>query len=90
MWSLTSCLSFGVHFNTPALPHAPIPLNPSLYSLSNGADSSWGRIVTGKPLGQVPFQANIDLLRLYLTHREEIVESIEAVLNAQRKPIRYL
>jgi hypothetical protein len=40
-------------------------------------------------LDQVPFQANIELLRLYLTHREEIVESIEAVLNAQRKPIRY-
>ena len=49
-----------------------------------------GRIVTGKPFGQVPFQANVELLRLFLTHREEIVESIEAVLNAQRKPIRYL
>jgi hypothetical protein len=49
-----------------------------------------GRIVTGKPFGQVPFQANVELLRLFLTHREDIVESIEAVLNAQRKPIRYL
>ncbi len=48
-----------------------------------------GRIVTGKPFGQVPFQANVDLLRLFLTHRENIVESIEAVLNAQRKPIAY-
>ena len=48
------------------------------------------RIVTGKPFGQVPFQANVELLRLFLTHREDIVESIEAVLNAQRKPIRYL
>ena len=46
--------------------------------------------VTGKPFGQVPFQANVELLRLFLTHREDIVESIEAVLNAQRKPIRYL
>ena len=55
-----------------------------------GADPSWGRIVTEKPFGQVPFQANVELLRLFLTHREEIVESIEAVLNAQRKPIRYL
>jgi hypothetical protein len=55
-----------------------------------GADSSQGRIVTGKPFGQVPFQANVELLRLFLTHREDIVESIEAVLNAQRKPIRYL
>ena len=49
-----------------------------------------GGIVTGKPFGQVPFQANVELLRLFLTHREDIVESIEAVLNAQRKPIPYL
>jgi len=33
---------------------------------------------------------NVELLRLFLTHREDIVESIEAVLNAQRKPIGYL
>jgi hypothetical protein len=46
--------------------------------------------MTGKPFGQVPFQANLELLRLFLTHREDIVESIEAVLNAQRKPIQYL
>jgi hypothetical protein len=37
-----------------------------------------------------PFPANLELLRLFLTHREDIVESIEAVLNAQRKPSRYL
>src|SRR5580700_8989456 len=37
-----------------------------------------------------PFQAHLELLRLFLTHREDIVESIETVLNAQRKPIRYL
>jgi hypothetical protein len=49
-----------------------------------------GRIVTGKPFGPVPFRVNIDLLRLFLAHREDIVESIEAVLNAQRKPIGYL
>src|SRR5215469_10031267 len=55
-----------------------------------GADSSWGRTVTGKPSGEVPFQANVELLRLFLTHREDIVESIEAALNAQRKPVRYL
>jgi hypothetical protein len=55
-----------------------------------GADSSWGHIVIGTPFGQVPFEANVELLRLFLTHREDIVESIEAVLNAQRKPIRYL
>ena len=55
-----------------------------------GADSSWGRVVTGKPVGQAPFQANVELLRLFLTNREDIVESIETVLNAQRKPIGYL
>jgi hypothetical protein len=49
-----------------------------------------GRIVTGKPLDQVPFQANVELLRLFLTHREDIVESIEAVLNAQQKPVQYV
>jgi hypothetical protein len=38
----------------------------------------------------VPFQQNLDLLRSFLTHREAIVESIEAVLNAQRKPIASL
>ncbi len=47
-------------------------------------------MVTGNPLVQVPFQANLDLLRLFLTHREDIVENIEAVLNAQRKPLPYL
>src|SRR5580704_8105565 len=49
-----------------------------------------GCIVTGKPFGQVPFQANVELLQLFLTRREDIVESIETVLNAQRKPIGYL
>ncbi|HEY3822986.1 MAG TPA: hypothetical protein VGL82_00430 [Bryobacteraceae bacterium] len=46
--------------------------------------------MTGNPSGQAPFQAHVELLRLFLTHCEDIVESIEAVLNAQRKPIRYL
>jgi hypothetical protein len=46
--------------------------------------------VTEKPFPQVPFQENVELLRLFLTHREDIVEGIEAVLNAQRKPIPYL
>jgi hypothetical protein len=39
---------------------------------------------------QVPFQANVELLQLFLTHREDIVEKIADVLNAQRKPIAYL
>jgi hypothetical protein len=69
---------------------APIPLKPSLYSLSNGCRFIVGRIVTGTPFGEVPFQANVELLRLFLMHREDIVESIEAVLNAKRKPIQYL
>jgi len=38
----------------------------------------------------VPFQAHIELLQFFLAHRDEIVERIEGVLNAQRKPIAYL
>src|SRR5580704_4419124 len=34
--------------------------------------------------------SSFELLRLFLTHRDDIVESIEALLNAQRKPIQYL
>ncbi len=41
-------------------------------------------------MGADLFQAHVELLRLFLADREDIVESIEAVLNAQRKPIRYL
>jgi hypothetical protein len=41
-------------------------------------------------MGAEPFQANVELLRLFLAHRADIVERIEAVLNAQRKPIGYL
>jgi hypothetical protein len=33
----------------------------------------------------VPFQEHVELLRLFLTHREAIVARIETVLNAQRK-----
>src|SRR5579863_2657685 len=73
-------------FDAPAV----VRLNPSLYSLSNECTSMAVRIVTGKPCGQAPFQAHVELLRLFLTHREDIVESIEAVLNAQRKPALYL
>src|SRR6516165_1068651 len=69
--------------------HFPrIALHPSLYSSSNGLGSIAGHIVTEKPFGQ--FQAHIELLRFFLTHREHIVESIESILNAQRKPVRYL
>ncbi|MEO8256710.1 MAG: hypothetical protein ABI868_05115 [Acidobacteriota bacterium] len=40
--------------------------------------------------GEVPFQAHLDLLHLFLKHRDEIVEKIQGLLNAQRKPIEYL
>ena len=38
----------------------------------------------------VPFQAHIELLRFFLAHRADIVERIQGLLNAQRKPIEYL
>jgi hypothetical protein len=40
----------------------------------------------GSEPGQVPFEAHVELLRHFLVHRAGIVESIEAILNAQRKP----
>ena len=39
---------------------------------------------------QVPFQAHIELLRLFLARRDRIVERVQGVLNAQRKPSEYL
>jgi hypothetical protein len=44
----------------------------------------------GGSFDQVPFQAHVELLQFFLTHREAIVESIQGVLNAQRQPVRYL
>jgi len=38
----------------------------------------------------VPFAAHIELLRFFLVQRDEIVERIGAVLNAQRAPVEYL
>ena len=38
----------------------------------------------------MPFQAHIELLQFFLTHRREVVERIQGVLNAQRRPIEYL
>jgi hypothetical protein len=37
-----------------------------------------------------PFEAHVDLLHAFLAHRDEIVERIQGVLNAQRKPADYL
>src|SRR3954451_16571427 len=42
------------------------------------------------PALAVPFQAHIELLEFFLTRRDEIVERIQGVLNAQRKPAGYL
>jgi hypothetical protein len=46
--------------------------------------------VTASARGLVPFQAHLALLDVFLARREEIVESIQGVLNAQRQPIPYL
>ena len=40
--------------------------------------------------GSVPFQAHIELLQFFLARRADIVERIQTLLNAQRKPIEYL
>jgi len=37
----------------------------------------------------VPFDAHVELLRSFLARRDEIVERIEALLNAQRKPPQF-
>ncbi|HEV8392741.1 MAG TPA: hypothetical protein VGQ37_00645 [Vicinamibacterales bacterium] len=39
---------------------------------------------------QPAFQAHLDVLQCFLARRDDIVESIQGVLNAQRKPIQYL
>jgi hypothetical protein len=49
-----------------------------------------GSIVSGEQPGQLPFQAHVELLQLFLAHRDEIVEKIQGLLNAQRRPIQYL
>jgi hypothetical protein len=38
----------------------------------------------------IRFRAHVELLQAFLAHRDGIVEKIEAVLNAQRKPVEYL
>jgi hypothetical protein len=48
------------------------------------------RLRSEQRLGQVPFQAHVELLRSFLARREDIVERIQGVLNAQRKPVQYL
>src|SRR5262252_6556128 len=43
-----------------------------------------------KRFGHVPFHAHIQLIQLFLGHRDEIVERIQGLLNAQRKPLEHL
>ena len=40
--------------------------------------------------GEVPFQAHVDLLRFFLARRDAIVERVQELLNAQRRPIEDL
>jgi hypothetical protein len=40
--------------------------------------------------GEAPFNAHVELLALFLSHRKAIVDNIQGVLNAQRKPVQYL
>jgi hypothetical protein len=46
--------------------------------------------VLGERPGEVPFQAHVELLQSFLAHRDEIVEQIQGLLNAQRKPRQFL
>ncbi len=39
---------------------------------------------------EVPFQAHIELLQFFLARRDNIVDQLQGILNAQRKPIEYL
>ena len=41
-------------------------------------------------LSELAFQAHVELLRVFLARRGEIVERIQELLNAQRQPIHYL
>src|SRR5215470_19548601 len=43
---------------------------------------------TSRP-ADVPFQAHIELLHIFMVRRDEIVERIQGLLNAQRKPEHY-
>src|SRR6185503_14065146 len=69
--------------------HRPLSVLP----MGGGGESEEARLVAelriARP-GQVPFQAHIELLQFFLAHRDEIVERVQGLLNAQRKPIEYL
>lgn len=46
--------------------------------------------MSGEGATQVPFQAHVELLRSFLANRNTLVERIQNLLNAQRKPVQYL
>lgn len=52
--------------------------------------SAYNRAVSLAPPPEVPFQAHIEHLHTLLARRDGIVERIQALLNAQRKPAEYL
>jgi hypothetical protein len=60
------------------------------YQVIAQVGSRVGNPVTSEPPGRVPFQAHIELLQLFLAHRDQIVERVQVVLNAQQKPAQYL
>jgi hypothetical protein len=47
-------------------------------------------VVAGERPGEVPFRAHVELLQAFLAHRDEIVEKIQGLLNAQRSPSEFL
>ena len=49
-----------------------------------------GQAPAGPRSGRAPFQAHVELLHFFLTQREAIVDRIQGILNAQRKPTDYL
>lgn len=42
-----------------------------------------------KKTGQIPFDAHVKLLQMFLSSRDEIVDKIQQLLNAQKKPVYY-
>jgi hypothetical protein len=46
--------------------------------------------VTREAPGGVVFEEHVALLQAFLAHRDEIVERIQGLLNAQRRPLQYL
>ena len=66
----------------PSIPNHPIP-NPQPAAVLIS-------VLHLAVVDRVPFHAHVELLEVFLAHRDEIVERIQGLLNAQRKPIQYL